>query len=55
MSGRHRPPLTERLGSQLADAVLRNKPAEARDLARKLLEREAAERRHREDERSGRA
>lgn len=52
---RHRPPLSERLGSKLADAVLRNRQAEAQELARRIVEKDAAERRRLEDARRGRA
>ena len=55
MSARNRPPLAERLGSKLADAVLRNHLPEAQELARRIVAKEAAERRRLEDARRGRA
>lgn len=53
---RNRPVLSARIGHDLATAVLRGAPrAEAEALAKRLLDREAAERREREELRRGTA
>lgn len=56
MSGqRNRPGQAFRLGHDLAVATLRGATTEAQAIARKLLEREAADRQRREEERQGAA
>ena len=56
MTQRNRPGQATRIGHELATAVLRGAPrAEAEALAKKLLDKEAADRARRDEYRSGNA
>lgn len=53
MTDRNRPPKDVRLGTQLAQAVVSGRQAEAHDLAKKLLARQETERQRIEERRRG--